>query len=89
MRMLKGLVGAALVASTAPIEAEYKSPLVQRAENTLKMIIGLNHQRCAEVVYVEKLQGSVYGVTCIKRAGNKQRVHYAVDGANNAVVSVN
>ena len=75
-----------LVAATA--QAEYKSPEVRQAEAAVKMIIGLNHMRCAEVTYVAKLQGSVYGVTCIKRAGLKERVHYAVDAANNAVVGV-
>ena len=55
----------------------------------MKMVIGLNHYRCAKVVYVEKLQGSIYGVTCIKVAGKPGRAHYAVDGANNAVVALN
>ena len=74
--------------ATTALHAEYKSPQVQQAENVLKMIIGLNHLRCAEVTYVEKLRGSVYGVTCIKIAGRPTRVHYAVDGANNSVVTL-
>ena len=82
------LIGAAALLTTTTANAAPNSPDTGRAENVIKMIIGLNHMRCAEITYVQKLQGSVYGVTCIKIAGRPARVHYAIDAANNAVVGV-
>lgn len=86
-KWLAGLALTGLVSSGA--DAEWKSPEVQQAESVIKMIIGLNHKRCAEITYVEKLRGSVYGVTCIRTAGRPARAHYAVDALNNAVVGIN
>jgi len=86
MQIVKGAIGTALVFLATATSA--RSPDLQRANNVIKMIIGLNHLRCAEITYVTKIEGAIYGVTCIKRAGRKERVHYAIDAANNAVVGV-
>lgn len=68
--------------------SEVKSSDVIEAENTVKLIINLNHRLCAEVVNVRPASGGTYHVKCIKNIGGRAMIDYLVDGENNTVVRI-
>ena len=68
--------------------SEVKSSDVVEAENTVKLIINLNHRLCAEVVNVRPASVSTYHVKCIKNIGGRTTIDYLVNGENNTVVRI-